>query len=151
MLCFYVINKLANLSFYYFQCIGVHFLIEQKLVSSSQNPNNNDPIEFRNLFILFSVAPCLAGPPVLQSGVPGVQASKQGPEAPAPAAGLSKLGKPTLAMSRWKKITGTALFINRLGKDIHIYSFNFILASSHFFSVLSSYNYYILYTLWISE
>jgi hypothetical protein len=55
------------------------------------------------------------------AGLPGAS-GKVAPEASTATSVLSKLaGKPSLAKSRWKKVTGTAMFINRLGKDIHIY------------------------------
>ncbi len=37
------------------------------------------------------------------------------------------LAKPSLAKSRWKKLAGTAMFINRLGKSKQIYLYDIIL------------------------
>ena len=79
--------------------------------------NNFPSLIVFNLF-LFCVGLCLAAPVVGQPGAAGSKFGESaGQAAAASGSGLSKLAKPTLAMSRWKKITGTALFINRLGKD----------------------------------
>ena len=36
---------------------------------------------------------------------------------PESSSGKTAFKKPTTALSRWKKLTGTAMFINRLGKE----------------------------------